>query len=423
MSERIPEDWSTIQIKELGSFYGGLTGKTAKDFGDGEPFLTYMQVFLQKTSDKEAVNSAQITKEENQNKVIYGDILFTTSSETPDEIGMSEVFLGTDWSPYLNSFCFGLRLEKPSPIYPLFAKYLFRGRKFRHDIRPLAQGSTRYNLSKGNLGKLSLLIPPLQEQKKIASILTSVDEVIEKTQLQINKLQDLKKGTMNELLTKGIGHTEFKDSELGRIPVSWEVASLGSFVLDQKSGASLSPSDFCEDGFGVIPKKAVQFGGRIVLGDKLTFCTNEFADNNRKNIVSNEYVIAVQRDLVPSGPSIGLMGMLMEGAEFILAQGVYGYLLDSRLNPLFLSLISNTDWYRGVMRKIFVGSTQIHIRSTEFLEVVIPIPPVEEQNDIAERINMMESQILLKQKIKHKFSSLKNSLMQDLLTGRVRVSL
>jgi type I restriction enzyme S subunit len=112
----------------------------------------------------------------------------------------------------------------------------------------------------------------------------------------------------------------------------------------------------------------------------------------------------------------------MEDAEFILAQGVYGYLLDSRLNPLFLSLISNTDWYRGIMRKIFVGSTQIHIRSTEFLEVVIPIPPVEEQNDIAERINMMESQILLKQKIKHKFSSLKKSLMQDLLTGKVRVT-
>ena len=186
--------------------------------------------YFHKRPDKEAVNSVQINKEENQNKVIYGDILFTTSSETPDEIGMSEVFLGTDWSPYLNSFCFGLRLEKPSPIYPLFAKYLFRGRKFRHDIRPLAQGSTRFNLSKGYLGKLSLLIPPLPEQKKIASILTSVDEVIEKTQSQIDKLQDLKKGTMNELLTRGIGHTEFKDSELGRIPKSWEVMHVGKFA-------------------------------------------------------------------------------------------------------------------------------------------------------------------------------------------------
>jgi type I restriction enzyme S subunit len=74
--------------------------------------------------------------------------------------------------------------------------------------------------------KTEFLLPPLPEQKKIASILTSVDEVIENTQKQIDKLQDLKKATMNELLTKGIGHTEFKDSELGRIPKSWEVKRL-----------------------------------------------------------------------------------------------------------------------------------------------------------------------------------------------------
>ena len=78
-------------------------------------------------------------------------------------------------------------------------------------------------VDKSFIEKLEFSIPPLPEQKKIASILTSVDEVIENTQKQIDKLQDLKKATMNELLTKGIGHTEFKDSELGRIPKSWEV--------------------------------------------------------------------------------------------------------------------------------------------------------------------------------------------------------
>ena len=82
-------------------------------------------------------------------------------------------------------------------------------------------------------------IPPLSEQKKIASILTSVDEVIEKTQSQIDKLQDLKRGTMNELLTKGIGHTEFKDSELGRIPKGWRVKYLGA--LSSKVGSGVTP--------------------------------------------------------------------------------------------------------------------------------------------------------------------------------------
>ena len=198
---RIPKSWEVKKIKDLGSFFGGLTGKTAKDFGDGHPFLTYMQVFLQKTSDKERVNFVSINASEKQNRVAYGDVLFTTSSETPNEIGMTTVFLETDWSPYLNSFCFGLRVEAPSPIDPLFAKYVLRGDKFREDMRPLAQGSTRFNLSKGNLAKLNLLLPSLPEQKKIASILTSVDEVIENTQKQIYKLQDLKKSLMQDLLT------------------------------------------------------------------------------------------------------------------------------------------------------------------------------------------------------------------------------
>ncbi len=226
MNEKPLEGWKQIPIGDLGIFFGGLTGKTAKDFGEGSAFLTYMQVYLQKTSQKEAVDFVVIDGHEKQNKVVYGDILFTTSSETPDEIGMTDVFLESDWSPYLNSFCFGLRVRDNSLLYPPFTKYLLKGNKFREKIRPLAQGSTRFNLSKGNLAKISLLFPPLTEQKKIASILTSVDEVIENTQKQIDKLQDLKRGTINELLTKGIGNTEFKESEVGKIPKTWEVKKL-----------------------------------------------------------------------------------------------------------------------------------------------------------------------------------------------------
>ena len=94
----------------------------------------------------------------------------------------------------------------------------------------------------GILLNYKFLIPPLPEQKKIASILTSVDEVIENTQKQIDKLQDLKKATMNELLTKGIGHTEFKDSELGRIPKGWIIAEFGDYFLKLSSGMTPSRS-------------------------------------------------------------------------------------------------------------------------------------------------------------------------------------
>ena len=89
---------------------------------------------------------------------------------------------------------------------------------------------------------LPLEIVPLPEQREIASILTSVDGVIENTQKQIDKLQDLKKATMNELLTKGIGHTEFKDSELGRIPKGWGVSALGTLCQKIQDGTHFSPT-------------------------------------------------------------------------------------------------------------------------------------------------------------------------------------
>ena len=130
MSSSVPEGWSRIQIGDIGSFFGGLTGKTAKDFGDGHPFLTYMQVYSQQTSDMEAMNSVLINEGEKQNTVAYGDVLFTTSSETPDEIGMTDVFLEVNQTPYLNSFCFGLRPITPSSIDPTFGKYVFRGDNF-----------------------------------------------------------------------------------------------------------------------------------------------------------------------------------------------------------------------------------------------------------------------------------------------------
>ena len=103
------------------------------------------------------------------------------------------------------------------------------------------QGSGIKHLDKSFIEKLEFSIPPLPEQKKIASILTSVDEVIENTQKQIDKLQDLKKATMNELLTKGIGHTEFKDSELGRIPKSWECIKMVN-IATVTDGAHKTPT-------------------------------------------------------------------------------------------------------------------------------------------------------------------------------------
>ena len=218
MSKKVPEGWEICVLRDLGKTFNGLTGKSSKDFGEGQPFISYLQVFNNTLRNRDEVGFVKVLDGESQSKVQYGDILFTTSSETANEVGMTSVFLDENWTPFLNSFCFGLRPHDSRYLIPEYANYLFRGDNFRLKIRPLAQGSTRFNLSKESLKKLVISIPPTPEQKKIASILTSVDEVIESTRAQINKLKSLKKALMQDLLTKGIGHTKFKDSKLGRIP-------------------------------------------------------------------------------------------------------------------------------------------------------------------------------------------------------------
>jgi type I restriction enzyme, S subunit len=287
-------------------------------------------------------------------------------------------------------------------------------------IEAMGTGSTVKGIRLEELREIQFLLPPLPEQQKIASILNSVDGVIEKTQAQIDKLRDLKKGTMNELLTHGIGHTEFKDSPVGRIPKGWGAKTLSEFVIEYRGGAALKPSDFCEEGFPVIPKKAIQFGGRVIFG-RGVFCSWKFADKNRNNWVDQRFAIATLRDLVPSGPSIGLVGELEETGSFILAQGVYGFLLKDGLAKKYFSQLSNTDWYRSEMKRIFVGSTQVHIRTGEFQDLLIPVPSLSEQNEITSILTSIDTMIEENHVKLQKTKSLKISLMQDLLTGKVRV--
>lgn len=111
---------------------------------------------------------------------------------------------------------------------------------YRHQIDLNASGTTRTRIARGILSNIEILEPPLPEQQKIATILSSVDDVIEKTRAQIDKLKDLKTGMMQELLTKGIGHTEFKDSPVGRIPLTWSVVSLGEIIGTMIGGVSVN---------------------------------------------------------------------------------------------------------------------------------------------------------------------------------------
>lgn len=202
---RFPEfmnegEWAEKSISELGETINGLIGKSGEDFGTGSPFVTYKQVFDKSNIDFEKCGKVKVSEYEKQNTLEIGDILFTTSSETPNEVGFASVLVETPKeATYLNSFCFALRPFDIEETKPQFSQYLFHSSVYRKSVTTIAQGSTRYNISKGAFLNLILPIPPPQEQQKIASCLSSLDEVITAHSQKLDLLKDHKKGLMQNL--------------------------------------------------------------------------------------------------------------------------------------------------------------------------------------------------------------------------------
>lgn len=194
-------EWDQVKLKKIGTTYAGLTGKSKEDFGQGSLFIPYLNVFKNSFVDNTNFEKVTIYDNEKQNSVKYGDILFTISSETPHEVGMSSVFLDHIENIYLNSFCFGFRMKNFSTLLPQYARFLFRGNNFRGNIASLAQGATRYNLSKTQFLEIAVLLPPLDEQRAIAAVLDAADREISLLEQKAARLREEKKALMQQLLT------------------------------------------------------------------------------------------------------------------------------------------------------------------------------------------------------------------------------
>ncbi len=176
---------------ELGTSYSGLSGKSAQDFGSGKPFITYLNVYSNNVINENDFQYVAIKNGEKQNIVEYGDVLFTLSSETPEEVGIGSVYLGKE-KVYLNSFCFGIHITNMEVAFPPYLSYYVSSTAFRKFIYPYAQGSTRFNLCKADFEKASIKLPTLENQKRILSILSHIDSKIE-TEIQMLNLYNSQK--------------------------------------------------------------------------------------------------------------------------------------------------------------------------------------------------------------------------------------
>jgi len=195
-------DWECKKLGDLGNTYSGLTGKGKQDFIEGNckyiPFLNIMNNTAIDVSFFEKVN---VDNNERQNKCMKDDLFFNTSSETPEEVGMCSTLQEDIDDLYLNSFCFGFRVKQNMDVSSKFLAYLFRATFGRELMKRLAQGSTRYNLSKDNFMETIILLPKYQIQKQVVEMLSDMDSEIEALEKELNKYQDLKTGMMQDLLT------------------------------------------------------------------------------------------------------------------------------------------------------------------------------------------------------------------------------
>ncbi len=278
-------------------------------------------------------------------------------------------------------------------------------------------GGTRAKLNQADMRDIELLLPPFLEQQKIASILTAVDDVIESTQAQINKLKNLKTGMMQELLTKGIGHTEFKDSPVGRIPKAWSFSSIGALAEQVKPGpfgSSITKSMYVVSGYKVYGQEQV-IAGNLKVGNY--YVTQEkYEELSAFQVRAGEILISL----------VGTFGQILIVPDNFEPGIINPRLLKLRMpkNKVHSGFITHqlrSEFVVDQLNRFQQGGTMGVLSGATLKPVMLVVPPLAEQEKISKLLSTLDENIFVKEAKKLKLVNHKKALMQDLLTGKVRV--
>ena len=292
-----------------------------------------------------------------------------------------------------------------------YINYYFNFEKHLNTINSFASGTTRQRISRGNLGEVKVAVPPLKEQQKIAEILSSVDATIEKTEQVIAKTEEVKKGLMQQLLTKGIGHTEFKQTEIGEIPVEWGVKNFKDISKVNQGLQIAISARFKDPGINRKIYITIQY-----LNDKSNKENIYYVENPNANVVCTEEDILMTRT--------GNTGYVVTGVKGVFHNNFFKVDYDrSKLNRNFLVLYLKSD---KIQNKImtYAGATTIpDLNHGDFYRIPVVIPPIEEQIKIATIIESVQNKINEEYNTLNGLKNIKQGLMQQLLTGQTRVKI
>ncbi|MEM3505343.1 MAG: restriction endonuclease subunit S [Archaeoglobaceae archaeon] len=416
---RIPKDWEVSKLKEvLLLLRNGLTGEQNKE-EKGYPITRIETISEERINPNKLGYISQVSEKDLQGyKLLEGDILFSHINSL-EHIGKTAIYEGV---PDFLLHGMNLLLLRPNKnkVYPKYLLYFLRLSRKRKIFWAMAKKAVNQaSINQTELGKMKIVLPPLPEQQKIAEILSTVDEAIQKTNEVIAKTERLKKGLMQELLTKGIGHKEFKDTEIGKIPKEWEVIKLEDACLEITDGSHWSPKEVEKSEY------------RIATVANLR---ETYIDINSCKFISEEdYIRLVNEGDIPRRGDILFSKDGTVGISFAFKQDHYKIGLLSSvaiIRPKPQLLFSDFGAYTLKSPKVFqqiiglkTGTALRRITLNNLKRVKIPLPSIEEQQKIAEILSTVDKKLEIERNEKAKLERIKQGLMDLLLTGKVRVKL
>ncbi len=359
-------------LGELGKFFGGLTGKKKDDFSDGnEKFITYKNVYSNPALQVDVEDRVKILSGEKQRTLKYGDIIFTGSSETPDECGISSVVTAkTDEKLYLNSFCFFFRFDDRNIILPDFAKHLFRSSNLRYQISKTASGVTRFNVSKKLMEKVKIPVPPREVQREIVHVLDSFTLLTAELTAELTARKKQYEFYRNKLLT------------------------FGNDTLECRL------KDICDIFLGLTATPNYTDAGVKFISAQNT--SNDFLDLSNVKYISETDFESTTSNAKPQrgdllftrvGSNLG-HPVIVETDEKLCIFVSLGYLRVRNKKQVVIGYLKhwmNTDLFWSQVRKNVHGAAKVNLNTGWLKEFRISLPPLETQERIVHVLDNFEA--------------------------------
>jgi type I restriction enzyme, S subunit len=394
----IPIDWEVVKLGDLFSFKNGLN-KEKRFFGQGTPIVNYMDVYQNRgLSSSDLIGRVTLSNQEIKNyEVRKGDVFFTRTSETVEEIGITSVMLDDVKDTVFSGFVLRARPINDK-LDDNFKKYCFSSYQIRKEIISKSSYTTRALTNGKLLSEVSIPLPPTKaEQTAIATALSDADALIQSLEKLIAKKRLIKQGAMQELLKPKEG---------------WVVKKLGD-CFQLSAGKSKS---------GYIDKSGLY----IIMDMGAVSAEGKIITNKRSNISQDmlDYGdLIMPKDDIGGGNIICKVAFIDSKNKYILGDHVYRLRkCDENVDPLFFHYLINSNYVNYKLKKKVSGSAQLGIgrKSIEEQEVIIP-KIMNEQSNIAIILSDMDAEIDLLESKLEKYKQIKQGMMQNLLTGKIRL--